>query len=209
MTPAALSRSAAESLKAIRRDHAARRERWFELHLKLWSLCDYSTELAVLVLPLLADHPIPDIRAGALYGLIEAKVALKHIGSFRSAARDSHDIVRDAGIWGLSQSPYTVDEKTLWKALWEDPVLEIRFSAAYALRVMPRRISSSSFKQALDAHPVYGVKLELAERGIKERRLRAPAQSAMRELLPKLKESRLLTPEVRVVLSRLGVVGTK
>lgn len=192
----------------VRREHVVRRDRWRDVNLELWNLYTYSAAVAKLALPPLLNHVVPDVRAGALYGLIEIREVVRHLQVFRQACRHRDSIVRDAGIWGLSQSRHLVDENTLWKAVWKDPVLEIQFSAAYSLRVMPRSIASDRYERTIRTHPVYGVRLELAERGISDSRLRTIAKQATSELLPELKRMRLLTPETREVLARLAVFGS-
>jgi hypothetical protein len=80
--------------------------------------------------------------------------------------------VRDAGVYGLGQSPYLRDENLLWTALHEDPVFEVQFSAAYSLRDMPRRINVRKFKRALETHEVAKMKLILGDRALKDARVR-------------------------------------
>jgi hypothetical protein len=50
--------------------------------------------------------------------------------------------------------------------------------------------------------------LELAERGLKDLRVRTAARKAMSELVPELKRMRLLTPETCEVLGKLEVLDS-
>jgi hypothetical protein len=141
--------------------------------LGLWNMAeDYCASTASAILPRLVYDDVPEIRAGALYGIIQLKEVKRSISAFRDAAIDPQDVVRDAGAWGLGQSPYLRDEDLLWTILHEDPVIEAQFSAAYALRDMPRRINLRKFKRALETHEVAKMKLILGDRALKDARVR-------------------------------------
>lgn len=196
--------AAGRPVTGVRREHVRRSPRWYQTVIELWNLYTYSPQVAELALPPLLDHKSPDIRAGALCGLIEIHKVGRWLERFRAASRADESIVRDAGVWGLSQSCFAKDEVTLWEAPW-DPIREIRLSAAYSLRVMPREIDDQRYRKALDQHEDLLVKLELAERAVSDRRLRAAARESMRRLGPALKSAGLLTAQTRRLLVQLGV----
>lgn len=187
------------------RHHVRRAERWMDAYYELWWLNSKAPAVAKLIFSLLIHHKIPEIRAGALCGLIEMRKVRANLAAFRLAAKHRSSIVRDAGIWGLSQSTSPADERTLWRALWRDSYLEIRASAAYALRVMRRQISVERFREAMTTYKYLDLRLELAERGLTDRRLRGIAQKALHSILPQLQSSDLLTPDRRELLRRLQV----
>ena len=187
-------------------DRVPQQDRWRELHDNLWNLYTYSPDVAQLVLPHLLDHKVPDVRGGALYGLIQVHEVSKHIDAFRKACRNRHGVVRDAGIWGLSQSRSPADEKTLWVALWKDPYYEIQESAAYSLRVMPRKISAREFRRAVMEHPAFGLRVELAQRGLEDGRLKTIAREAMIALYPEMEKAGLLEGDFLAVMYQLKAV---
>lgn len=124
------------------------------MHDDLWDLSELSESVAGRILPLLLKHAIPEVRGGALYGLIKLGAVRQHLRAFRAACEHAAPAVRDGGVWGLSQSPYKRDEKVLWRVMWNDPVSEIQFSAAYSLRVMPRDIDIDRYRKAVWRHPL-------------------------------------------------------
>ncbi len=155
------------------RQNASHRASWDKVLQRLWHLGEeYCAATASAILPRLVYDEVPEIRAGALYGIIYLKEVTRSISAFRAAAVDRQDVVRDAGAWGLGQSPYLRDENLLWRILHEDPVFEVQFSAAYSLRDMPRPVNLRKFKRALETHEVAKMKLILGDRALKDARVR-------------------------------------
>jgi hypothetical protein len=176
----------------------------------LWDLYSHSIEVAELVLPGLLHDSNPEIRAGALLGLRHVKKAARaHLHEYRDAARQSNALVRDAGVRGLGASRSAADEKLLWDSLWNDGVTEIKFGAAYSIRDMLRQISVAKYREAVAQHKIYRIRVILAERAMRDRRLYDVARSAIQSAYRALKTNHVLNEGDERLLRKLRIRAAK
>jgi hypothetical protein len=104
-----------------------------------------------------------------MFGLFNAGFANEYLEYYRIASSSKCTIVRDAAAYGLGASTDAADERRLW-TLIHDKSSDVRLSAAYSLRDMPRKIDSNKYFHAIKALK-FGSHLLLAERAIRDRRL--------------------------------------
>lgn len=162
-------------------EHVPVRDRWWGVMHGIWDLYSKQPDLAPILLPRLVRDPVPEVRAGALYGLRETSVAAKYLREFRLAARSDLPVVRDAGVYGLDKSASLKDERLLWRLLWHDQFREIQYGAASALKGMARDLNARQYAKAVTSHPMLRIRLILAERSIRDKKLRKTARHAIRE----------------------------